>query len=94
MSLISPNGHDTNKECLIRNCFAWCLEHQDISTEADGEEVVSTHITDRDEDGNIRKRVEDETQRSCRKRRQEQKKGDYCDVVVSGQYHDLSLEQH
>ena len=84
MSLISPNGHEVNKMCLIRNCFAWCLKHQAISTEADGEEVIETHVTDRDRDGNIRDRVEHEKQRRCSKRKQKPEEGDYCDIVVSG----------
>lgn len=80
----SPNGHDIDKKCLIGNCFAWCLEHQQISTEADGEETVETHITDRDQEGNVRQRVIPEIQRRCRKRRLEPVQGDYCDVVESG----------
>ena len=81
---ISPNGHEADKKCFIRNCFAWCLEHQAISTESDGEEIITTRITDRDRSGNIRQRVEQETRSKCHKRKDEPEKGDYCDIVVSG----------
>lgn len=72
------------KSCFVRNCFAWCLEHQAISTEDDGEEVISTRIVDKDEAGNIQERVEQEIQRKCRHRRETPEDIGGCDVVVSG----------
>ena len=40
-----------SKTCLIQNCFAWCLEHHDISVEADGEEAVTTRFVGKDKHG-------------------------------------------
>ncbi|KAJ8995884.1 hypothetical protein HRR80_000634 [Exophiala dermatitidis] len=75
--------HEAEKSCFIKTCFAWCLEHQAISTEADGEEVVTNRIVGREGNGNIQHRVEQETLRKCRHRRQNPDDDDRCDVVVS-----------
>lgn len=63
-----------------------------MSTEEDGEEMLSMHITDRDENGNSQQRVEYATKRRCRNRRQDPaENSDHCDIVECGQYsfHDL-----
>ena len=84
MSSISPNGHEANKTCLIRNCFAWCLEHHAIPVEADGEEFIRTHIAEGARNGKIQERVEHKRRRRCGIRKQNPDKGDRCDIVVSG----------
>lgn len=60
------------------------LSTKPFPTEADNEEVIETHVTDRDRDKNIRERVEHEKQRRYSKRKQKPEKGDYCDIIVSG----------
>lgn len=55
-----------------------------MSTEDDGEEIVETHVVDKDKDGNTQRRIERETRRKCRERSQSPTTLNHCDIVMSG----------